>query len=93
MNREEKKSQRKQAGSQGLTQHFLCLLHPTGHKESPFEGKWEYGLCLFFLAIYANAGSMKNKEPGSAETNLTSIQEDAGSNPGLTQWVKDLALP
>ena len=36
---------------------------------------------------------MGNSYCGAAETNLTSIHEDAGSIPGLTQWVEELTLP
>ena len=43
--------------------------------------------------VPSEEGRFRSSYHGSAETNLPSIHEDAGSIPGLALWVKDPALP
>ena len=52
------------------------------------KNRW-FSLIFCILKNYTNGSS----HHGTAVTNLTSIHEDVGLIPGLTQWVKDLVLP
>ena len=44
------------------------------------------------IKAHSLGGKKWNSCRGSAETNLSSIHEDTGSTPGLTQCVQELAL-
>ena len=67
-----------------------------GRNKGGKEGgrKWEKGhkvrilQCIFILKY-----SPLTSHCGSVVMNPTSIHEDMGSIPGLSQWVKDPALP
>ena len=54
--------------------------------------KWDY-IKVECFCIVRKKKNTRSSHHSSVEMNLTSIHEDAGSIPGLAQWVKDLALP
>ena len=79
-------------GSRHSSRRLLpCLLEcePKDMRTSAFSSKVErLDLEYFDFKILVSGSSHYD----TVETNLNSIHEYAGSTPGLTQWVRDLAL-
>ena len=64
--------------------------------EHLFQEAHRHSLSLCYQITWLTLGQKSyqgGSHHGSAVTNLTSIHEDVGLIPGLTQWVKDPVLP
>ena len=67
-------------------QNLLCGRGSKKERERSRAGRGERGLDKIEMPLGSS-------HCGAAERNLTSTPEDAGSIPGLAQWVKDPELP
>ena len=68
---------------------------PTGRSEGSGQGREAGESCRegVLKENWHQDSRFGSSRFGAAETNMTSIHEDAGSIPGLTRWVGDPALP
>ena len=62
------------------------------HNEIPLH-TYQDGYNNFFFFFFLKQSKCWSSHCGTVEPNLTGNHEVAGSIPGLTQWIKDLALP